>query len=134
MRYLIALVVLCSIAGADINAEIAATQAKLDSLLASRQAEGCARLSAWMQASIDSSLALHNWGLRAYPDARDSVWIELELPLIGASADKKMVVLGAIQEFITAGAQAISTSRIRDRRDRAWKGKERLRLLVEASQ
>jgi hypothetical protein len=119
---------------ADISTDIKQARATLDSLLRIQSAEGCARMSVWMQASIDSSLALHEWGLTAYPDARDSLWVELELPLSGASADKRMVILGAMQEYLEAGAQVISSSRVRDYWLRAWKGKERLRLLVETAQ
>ena len=130
MRYLIALFALCSIASADINAEIAQAKAALDSLLRVRQADGCARTSTWLQASIDSSKALRDWGLKAFPDALDSVWVEIDLPILNASPDKLIAVLSVRQEYVNAGAQVISPNRIRDRKDRALAGVLRLRKMM----
>jgi len=96
---------------------------------ATERAAACSATAAYVDSvAIDSMLTAV--GVSVLPDAVDSQWVQVDVPLSGATGLTRAFWLGVLQEFIDDGAQTTATGRIRTRHDKAVRGLLRLRAVM----
>ena len=96
---------------------------------ATERATACSTTAAYVDSvGIDSTLTAI--GVSVLPDAVDSQWVQVDVPLSGAAGLARAFWLGVLQEFIDDGAQATATGRIRTHHNKAVRGLLRLRAVI----
>src|SRR3990167_999410 len=96
---------------------------------ATERAAACSTTAAYVDSvAIDSMLTAI--GVSVLPDAVDSQWVQVDVPLSGATGLTRAFWLGGLQEFIDDGAQTTATGRIRTQHHKAVRGLLRLRAVM----
>ena len=129
MRYVLICLAFASVAWADLDSDIVAAQAKVDSLLALKaDVEKAETTRATVADSLTACTPCQQLGITAEADSMDYMYVRLRFPTTTGLADA--LIRGTIQELVDAGGKLIWDQRVvRDRHDRALAGIARLKAL-----